>query len=469
MIDNQPTVLFIDDEMKMLEIITDILNSRGYRTIGVTQGREALQVLETENIDVVFLDLRLYDMDGFEVLKAIKKEHGDIPVVIISAYGDIPTAVRTTQQGAVDFLPKPLDSETLLPLLDRLLTRRMRDLERESENEKLFQKFGLIGTSPAMRHVYSLIETAAPTDASVFIQGETGTGKELAAQALHKLSHRAQYPFIAVNCSALPKDLIESELFGYVKGAFTGATRNNTGKIAAADGGTLFLDEIADMDPSTQAKLLRVLEDKKIQPLGTTESFSVDIRLISATNQHLQQKIRAGQFREDLFYRLHVVRLVMPTLAQRREDIPLLIQHFIDHYCQAYQRPKKQFSPAALESLVGRDWPGNVRELKNIAEKLAIFVQNSQITPPDIHLALEMQGLAAVKTEHLSLAAARKRFERDYILTKLIVHEWNMTAAANAMGIERTNLHRKIKALGIEKPFRKDSDRIKTAGSDPVV
>jgi len=447
----RPVILVVDDEPKSLDILADILKHQGYKVLLAATGQQAIDTVAANPVDLILLDLRLPDIHGSVVLERIKKTHPLLPIVIISGHGTIPIAVNTTQKGAADFIEKPLDTDQVLDTINRVLTKSFAQQEATALSAKYQERYGMVGAGAKMRRVYEIIEKAAPTDASILIHGESGTGKELLAKAVHKSSPRSLGPYIKLNCAAIPVNLIESELFGYMKGAFTGALYNKEGKFFAAHGGTLFLDEIGDMDLSTQSKVLRALQEKEIQPVGSNETIPVDIRLIAATHKNLREEIKKETFRQDLFYRINVVSIEVPPLRERKEDIPLLVDHFLTNFCDEYNRKRKRVSPQAMEILLSRDWwENNVRELRNVIEKIVVLVDDELITPSVLQIVLEIQELEYSMDEPISLHEARERFERELIRNKLIANNWNISAASKMLGIERTNLHRKMKALGIK-------------------
>ncbi|PYT05781.1 MAG: Fis family transcriptional regulator [Acidobacteria bacterium] len=444
-------LLVVDDESGVRRSLADILADENWEVDIAGSGEEALAALKRHAYRAIFLDVWLPGIDGIETLRLIRRAGVDAPVVMISGHGTIETAVRATKLGAFDFIEKPLSLEKILLTLRNAL----RQTKLEQQSRVLMEQFRrdteLVGGSPAIQRLREEIERAAPTAATVLIRGEHGTGKELAARLLHARSQRSGEAFVAVNCAAIPEDLIESEMFGHVKGAFTGATEGHKGKFELAHEGTLFLDEIADMSPLTQAKLLRVLERGEITPVGGTASSSVDVRLLAATNRDLAREMAAGRFREDLFFRLNVVPLDVPPLRERREDILLLAEHFITRFCREYGRPPMVLSPGAKESLMAHLWPGNVRELKNLIERLAIMAPGREISQEQLPAPF---GAASRQPHDPSpgetLRRARENFEREFILRRLEENNWNISRTADALGLERSNLYRKMKAYGLK-------------------
>lgn len=447
-------ILIVDDEKGIVETLSEILQDEGYQTFQSENAENALMMLEKEDIELVFLDVWLPGMSGIEAIKQIKDRHNDIQIIMISGHGNVEVAVQAVKLGAFDFLEKPLSMERVILTTERAL--QFKSLERENIKlrNSLSKQYELIGSSKVMNTIKQQIELIARGDSRVLIIGESGTGKELVARAIHSLSERSNATFVEVNCAAIPQELIESELFGHEKGAFTGAIDKKTGKFELADGGTLFLDEIGDMSLLTQAKLLRVIETQRFQRVGGTKDIKVNVRIISATNKNLVEEIKKGNFREDLYYRLNVVPINVPPLRERKEDIPELINHFISEYVKEKGWKGKVLSERAIKALKNYDWPGNVRELKNAVERLMIMSFEDFIDIDDI----ERTGII-VKTildesyfRYNSLKEARDAFEKDFILKKLKDNNWNMTKTAELIGIERSNLYKKIKSLGIPLP-----------------
>jgi two-component system nitrogen regulation response regulator NtrX len=447
-------ILIVDDEPAIQAALRGVLEDEGYRVSTVGSGPECLRFLAEELPDLVFLDIWMPKMDGLEVLAEIKRARPEATVVMISGHGTIETAVKATRLGAYDFIEKPLSLEKTLITISRALEHGR--LERENANlrARLDERTELIGQSEAIRVLREQIAMAAPTAGRVLIHGENGSGKELVARAVHALSARRDRPFVEVNCAAIPEELIESELFGHEKGAFTGALARRRGKFEAADGGTLFLDEIGDMSVKTQAKVLRALEEQAFERVGGREVVKVDVRVIAASNRQLDTLIAQGQFREDLYYRLNVIPIEVPPLRVRRDDIPLLVDHFIAVFCAENGKRLKTVSGEALAYFLGYDWPGNVRELRNMVERLVIMTPGDTITAEDLPVPLRPKEPAAAAPDghERSLKEARDGFERAYILAELRAHDWNMTRTAERLGIERSHLYRKIKAYGITAP-----------------
>lgn len=443
----KPLILVVDDEEGIREAISEILGDEGYQVITASTGEEALNILRKEPPDLVLLDIWLPGMDGIETLREIKNLRSDVPVIMISGHGTIEIAVKATKMGASDFLEKPLSLDRVIISARNALA--LSNLERENRNlkENLSRQWRLIGESEKMKTLRLQIEMAAKSSSRVLITGESGSGKELVARLLHSLSNRSSKPFIEVNCAAIPQELIESELFGHEKGSFTGAFERKKGKFELADGGTLFLDEIGDMSLQTQAKVLRVIETQEFQRVGGSSTIKVDVRIIAATNKDLPEEVKKGTFREDLFFRLNVIPLSVPPLRERKEDIPLLIDHFLKTISEEYgQRPKK-ITPEAIRILQGHEWPGNVRELRNTIERLLIMTSSDVITERDISIGSSTE--VADYFRYRTLKEARDAFEKDFITRRLKENNWNISKTAEQLDIERSNLHRKIKAYNI--------------------
>ena len=443
-------ILIIDDEPKIGQMISDILRDEGYEPIIALDAERGLESTRKNDLGLVLLDLKLPDKDGLDVLKEIAALKPNLPVVIISAHGNIKTAVQTTKMGAFDFLEKPLDMDRLLITVRNALQQEKLKAEITRLRSETLKQYQMIGTSPAMQKIYDLIDKAAGVKSSVLVTGANGTGKELAAKAVHYNSPRQEKPFIKINCAAVPETLLESELFGYEKGAFTGAAGTKKGKLEQAEGGTVFLDEIGDMSLALQAKLLRFLQDGEIQPLGGAQTKTVDARVIAASNQNLDLAVKERRFREDLFYRLNVIQIRMPPLKDRREDIPLLVRHFMEEFCRENGVTEKTLSDAAMYQLINLDWPGNVRQVRNIVERLVVLFPRQTIEPVDLEAVLAMDKEEIVEEPGTGpLEEARHKFEKDYILKTLTQTQWSVPKAAEVLGMDRTNLYRKMKQLGI--------------------
>jgi two-component system nitrogen regulation response regulator NtrX len=446
------TVLLVDDEKKVLFLLTDALEEHGFNVKSTTTPTEALKIIEQEPIDAVVLDLVMPGINGIETLQSIKKISPHIPVVMLSGHGTIEKAVKSVKLGAYDFLEKPVSSEKIAVCLKNAITQCGLELDKNKLLETVQEKYRMIGASAAMKQVYQRIEKIAPTGSPVLITGESGTGKELIARALHLKSPRAAKPFVPLNCSAIPGDLLESELFGHEKGAFTGAVDSKPGLFEQAHQGTLFLDEISEMSLHLQPKLLRVLETTEIQRVGGTSSKKVDVRIISATNKNLVQAINEKTFREDLFYRISVLTIDAPPLREKREDIPVLVEHFLEKFCRHRKKEPVTFHPHTMELFMEYPWPGNVRQLKNLVEKIVVLSDEKEILLEAVQPYLTLNG-AGINGTSISreetLEEARKRVEKDKLLAKLHTMNWDYQAVAKDLNISRATLFNKMKAYEI--------------------
>jgi two-component system nitrogen regulation response regulator NtrX len=448
-------ILIVDDERAIQRSLRGVLEDEGYRVTAVGSAEEALARLADDAPDLVFLDIWMPGMDGLEALAEIKRRRRETAVVMISGHGTIETAVKATKLGAYDFVEKPLSLEKTLLVVERTLEHARLEQQHRQLRERVERGQEIVGKSSVIDELRQQIAVAAPTTGRVLIHGESGAGKELVARAIHARSTRAEGPFVEVNCAAVPEELIESELFGHERGAFTGAVARRRGKFELADGGTLFLDEIGDMSLKTQAKVLRALEEQAFERVGGKETIRVDVRVITASNQNLQELIVAGKFREDLFYRLNVIPIEVPALRKRKEDLPALVEHFIALVSAENGRRPKTMAAEALAYFLTYDWPGNVRELRNMVERLVIMAPRELIGPDDLPPPLrtrEEAGTVESAQRDRKLKDAREAFERAYILSELREHEWNMTRTAEKLGIERSHLYRKLKAYGITPP-----------------
>ncbi len=466
------TILIIDDETSIRDSLSGALSDEGYRTLKAHNAMTGIELATKTPPDLILLDIWMPEMDGMTALQEIRKRGMDVPVIIMSGHGTIETAVKATKLGAFDFMEKPVELDRLLLTIRNALSARDLIEENQALRKQIAAKRPLIGESQSMRNVRELIKRVAPTNSSVLVTGENGTGKEVVAQTIHALSQRFKKPFIEVNCAAIPEELIESELFGHEKGAFTGATQLRRGRFDLADQGTLLLDEIGDMSMKTQAKILRILQEQKFERVGGHETHSVDVRIIAATNKDLRQEIARGNFREDLYFRLNVIRIHVPALRDRREDIPLLCEYFLSELAQTHQKPKRVFPKESMALLQSHPFPGNVRELRNLLERLVILqgsepgeeripveelqfhlgdpafdaggASSASQTPSD-----SPKGAVALSTGR-PLKDAKAEFEREYILQALKENHWNVSKTAQALGIERSYLHRRMKSFGIE-------------------
>lgn len=430
-------IMLVDDDQAILRLIEGQLDGAGYHVKPVASAEQALIHIAVFRPHLVITDLRLKGMDGMALQAEIQSRYPAIPVIIITAHGTIPDAIKATRQGAFDFLTKPFDKHYLLTMIQQALEVHGNTAEHTNRLQKNTWRKPIITCSPLMQDLLGKLQLVAGSDVSVLIHGESGTGKELLAQAIHQTSPRAVYPFQAINCDAIPEHLLESELFGHSKGAFTGATNSHRGLFEAAHRGTLFLDEIGDMPYMLQAKLLRVLQEREVRPVGSTQTIPVDIRVVSATHRNLEQAMKAGTFREDLYYRLNVVDLELPSLQERREDIPLLVRHFLSLIAERSTKPQKIFAPEAMELLVNASWPGNIRQLYNLVEQTAVLA-----CTPIIPASLVKRALHDKPNEFTSLADARQQFERDYLAKLLKITSGNVSAAARMAKRNRTEFYR---------------------------
>jgi two-component system, NtrC family, nitrogen regulation response regulator NtrX len=456
----RPAVLVVDDELGVQTSLQGILEDAGFDSHAVSSGEEALELLLKKEFSVILLDIWLPGIDGLQALGKIRQIAPETVVIIISGHGSIESAVRATKLGAFDFVEKPLSLEKTLLVVQNALHQHQLQEENKLLREQIEQKYVMIGDSVPMQALRQQIAFAAPTNGRVLIYGENGTGKELVAHLLHLHSQRRDGSFIEMNCAAIPEELIESELFGHVKGSFTGASEDKEGKFAQADCGTLFLDEVGDMSSKTQAKVLRVLEEQRFTPVGGNTSLKVDVRVIASTNKNLEREIELGNFREDLYYRLNVLPFQIPPLRERKEDIQLLTTFFLDDFAQKYGRKPPALTRKALEILELYPWPGNVRELRNIMERIIIMMHQSRIDIYDLPEPVLNRTLLTQlgQQEEPSLQGARERFEKEFILQKLMEHKGNVSRAAQALQIERSNLYRKIRQLGIPYSGRENGE-----------
>ncbi len=444
-------VLIVDDEEGILESLSGIFEDEGYDVLTSSSGEDALRILkeQEQSPDLILLDIWLPGIDGIQTLKEIKSLKPDLPVIMISGHGNIELAVKATRMGAYDFLEKPLSLERVLLAAQRALERKTLETEYKALKQDLINKWRLIGNSQRMRQLREQTEMAAQSNSRVLILGESGSGKELVARLLHENSKRAGKPFIEVNCAAIPQELIESELLGHEKGSFTGAFEKKKGKFELADEGTLFLDEVADMSLSTQSKVLRVIETQEFQRVGGSRNIKVDVRIISATNKDLIEEVRKGTFREDLLFRLNVIPIIVPPLREKKEDIQELVGYFLEYFAAEYRQKPKKITPEGLKMLEAYDWPGNIRELRNVIERLVIMTPSNIITPKNLVIG------ESARSDYFSfkiLREARESFEKDFITKKLEENNWNISKTAEILDVERSNLHRKIKAYDIKTP-----------------
>lgn len=453
-------ILVVDDEPGIRESLTEILGDEGYQAEAVSSGEECLRALERRSFAAILLDIWLPGIDGLATLERIQQMDPlrRPVVVVISGHGKIETAVRATKLGAFDFLEKPLSLDKVTVTVKNALEHRRLLRQNLDLKAQLGSAYHIIGDSVPMKALRQQLQLMAPTNGRVLIYGESGVGKELVAHALHAHSLRADEPFVEVNCAAIPEELIESELFGHVKGSFTGAGEDKVGKFQQADGGTLFLDEVGDMSLNTQAKVLRALEEQRFERVGSGKTVQVDVRVIAATNKNLEEEIAKGNFREDLFYRLNVIPFFVPPLRSRTEDIPLLALHFLEEFAKEYGRKSKELTDDAVEALKEHPWPGNVRELRNLMERSVILHAGGRIDAARLPLREQQRGSApSVEAGSFrSLEEARKAYEREYVMRTFEAEEGNMTRTAEKLGLERSHLYRKMKTLGISPAELKD-------------
>lgn len=475
---NKPVALIIDDEISICQTLAGIFSDEGWTAGYAISGHEGVQAFKKTTPDLVLLDVWMPGMDGIETLQRLKQLRDDIPVVIMSGHGTIDTAVKCTKLGAYDFLEKPLSMEKLLPMIDHAVQLRARRLNGRGTDDSagtasVYVADGSVsvrrgveiafrGVAAATEAIRRTIATVAPRNSWVLITGENGTGKEVVARCIHNGSPRSTKAFVAVNCAAIPEDLIESELFGHAKGAFTGAFAEKKGKFELAHGGTLFLDEIGDMSLRTQAKILRILQEQKFERLGDSKTREVDVRVVAATNKDLAAEIKSGQFREDLYHRLNVIPVYVPPLRERREDIPYLADFFLEQLAFELKEPRKHLTDEAFEILMHYPWPGNVRELKNLLERLCITVFGQEIDVADLPGAMvrhvesesprsqtQVPGTAS-QSGSASLRQAKSDFERSFVMERLNENQWNISKTAEAIGIERSHLHKKLRTWGVD-------------------
>jgi len=455
--------LVVDDEPGVRSALSGVLKDEGYRVDTVESGEACLERVVRQIYDVIVLDIWLPGLDGLVTLQKLRQRNVDAEVVMISGHGNIESAVRAIKMGAFDFVEKPLSLEKTVLVARNALRQHRLEAENRVLRAHVDRRLVMIGESPPMQRLREEIAKAAPTNGRVLVHGENGTGKELVARSIHAMSQRSGGAFVEVNCAAIPEELIESELFGYTKGAFTGAVTDREGKFESADGGTLFLDEVGDMSLKTQAKVLRVLQEQVVEPVGARGGVRVDVRVLAATNKNLRAAIDDGTFRDDLFFRLNVIPIFVPPLRERRRDIRLLTNHLLPEFAHEHGHRVKTLDDAALTTLESHDWPGNVRELRNVLERLAIMVPGRTIGAADLTF-LTRDGALPTESGHTGkmepLHAAREQFERDYIVRSLAVNRGNISRTAEALGVERSNLYRKMRTFGIISPRRTDTKAV---------
>jgi two-component system nitrogen regulation response regulator NtrX len=446
-------ILLIDDDAGIRDSMRMPLEYEGYEYVAAGSAEEGINLVQRESPDIVFLDVKMPGMDGMEALNRIKAVNENLPVVMISAHGTASLGAEATRRGAADFIEKPFGAERLLVTIRNQLDRTRLIDENRSLKRAVEVRHQMVGESPALRHVWDAIKRAAPTNATVLLLGESGVGKELVARSIHRNSLRNRERFVQVNCAAIPEELIESELFGHEKGSFTGATEKQIGKFEQADRGTIFLDEVGDMSPKTQAKVLRVLQEGEVERLGSARTIKVDVRVIAATNKNLEEEIEKGHFREDLFFRLSVIPIVVPPLRDRREDIPALVRHFADLFTREHNRRPQRFTPAALDYLQKARWKGNVRELRNTVERLIIMTPGETIDVDDLRDAVRLEAKGPVSDNEKGSPGTLREFkesaERAFLVGKLRENNWNISKTAEVIGTPRSNLYKKLEQYGI--------------------
>jgi two-component system response regulator HydG len=460
MMPKQTEMLVVDDDAGHLATLKTIVGSWGYRVATANDGSTAVEMVKSQPFDLILMDVRMAEMDGIEALRQIKAYNPAIPILIMTAYSSVASAVDALKAGAYDYLTKPLDFETLRLTVERAMEHTHLKVENRQLKKKLQGEFdwqNIIGTSPPMKALIEMVAMVAPSEATVLITGESGTGKELIARSIHYNSRRSKAPCVIVNCAALAESLLESELFGHEKGAFTGADKRREGRFKQAEGGTLFLDEISETSPTMQAKLLRVIQEREFQRVGGDETLTADVRILAATNRDLRDEVKKGNFREDLFYRLNVVMVEVPPLRARHVDIPLLAQHFMDRFAARNRKTIKGFSPQAMDLLIKHDWPGNVRELENAIERAVILLAGDYITERELPLSITQTvdsdrqdvTMPGNRPGGLTGSQSLEAIEKEAILATLSETGGNKSETARRLGINRKTLHLKLKRYGL--------------------
>ncbi len=456
------TIFIVDDDPSVNKILGKILRGEGYDVLTASTGKEALEIFSDHSMDLILMDMMLPDADGIELARRILAERGDIPIILITAHGNVPKAVEATKSGLYDFLEKPFNRDRMMITIRNALSwgESQRELIRYKQNSLAAYK--MVGQSSKMQNVYAMIDKMATIHSPVLVLGENGVGKELVAQAIHQKSPRAKRPMVKISCPAIPDSLLESELFGHSRGAFTGAHTSHIGRLSAADGSTLFLDEIGDLSAGAQAKLLRFLESGEIQPVGSNQTLHVDVRIIAATNRNLLKMVNEHIFRKDLYYRMEVFPITVPPLREHPEDIPLLLDHFIDDYAAQNGVPKPQISPAALHYLTSYEWPGNVRQLEHVVERMMILFSQEIIDLEHIRalLKIKVNTNFSQNARDKTLKSVREHSEKEHILSTLAETKGNISKAAEILGIDRANLYRKMKGLGIAKEKKQTESKL---------
>ncbi len=450
------TILVADDEAGIRESLRRLLEYEKYRVVLAEDGKTALRKVDTEVVDLVLLDIKMPGMDGMEVLTRLHESRSDLPVVIISGHGTIQTAVEATRLGAFDFIEKPIDADRILLVIRNGLEKGKLLRENNSLKEEIQRKTQIIGEHPQMLAIMETLKKVAPTNARVLVMGENGTGKELVARAIHDMSTRAKEAFVEVNCAAIPEELIESELFGHEKGAFTGAVARRVGKFQLADGGTLFLDEVGDMSLSAQAKVLRVLQEAQFERVGGTQTMRVDVRVVAATNKDLNEEAQTGRFREDLFYRLNVVPIMIPPLRKRISDLPLLVDYFLEATAKELGQRPKRLSRRAMDMLKEYSWPGNIRELQNLIERLVILNPQPTIDADDLPALGPAKHIEQEYFEKETYNEFKDVMEKEFFLQKLRTYGYNVSKTARRLGMQRSNLYKKLEKYDI--PYKQSRD-----------
>ena len=451
----RPKVLVVDDEGGILETLQILLRNEGFDPIAADGGKAALEMIPVVSPDIVLTDVRMPGVGGVEVLAAARSHDPLTPVILMTAQATLQTAMQAVNEGAFYYIQKPFRNDELLAILRRAAEHRSLRVENTSLKQEIRRRdrtstLAPIGTNRAWLDALRLAEAVAPTDSTVLIMGESGTGKEIVARFVHELSQRSEDPFLSINCGALPEGLLESELFGHVKGSFTGAVKDKAGLFTAAAGGTFFLDEIGETTPATQVKLLRVLQHREVIPVGATEAIPINTRIVAATNRDLEEEIKRGNFRRDLFYRLNVIAIHLPPLRQRVDDIPMLADAFLQRACEKHGAAPKRFSEAALEALVGYSWPGNVRELENAVERVVILSSSELVDRASLPESITQRRAESLVTEHAAANPTLETIERAYIMWVLQSEGGNKTRAAEVLGIDPSTLHRKLTRFGGE-------------------
>ena len=450
-------ILIVDDEKNIRRTLSNILEDEHYKVITTESGENALNILSNEIIDLMLLDVKLPGMDGIEVLKLIKKDFPGIDVIMISGHSTIKIAVQAVKIGAYDFLEKPLSLHKIVISAKNIAEKRKLYQKFQQESKDIESQYRMIGVSPEFSKILELINKVSATDSKVLIRGESGTGKELVAFAIHNQSARKNGPFVKFNSAAIPNELVESELFGYEKGAFTGANKQKFGKLEMADEGTLFLDEIGDMNLNAQAKILRVIQEGKFERVGSNKTITIDVRILAATNKNLEKMFESGEFREDLFYRLNVISIHIPPLRDRKTDIPVLLNYYLDYFAAELKVHPKKFSSSALKLLQNYSFPGNIRELRNLVERLYILTSEDIISgndvEPHIRIVFESKGENLSFLETKSYSEAKNEFESYYLTKQLEKFNWSISTTAEKLSLQQSNLSRKIKELGIERNY----------------